>query len=67
MTIGRQRLGGHVILLDLLYAGSGMIILPRREVCQVIFETNVFKVSDQVRHKPGCAATEDDQRLEMWI
>ena len=25
----------------------------------------VFEVSDQVRHKPGCAATEDGQRLEI--
>ena len=25
----------------------------------------VFGVSDQVRHKPGCTATEDDQRLEI--
>ena len=25
----------------------------------------VFGVSDQVRHKPGCAATEDGKRLEI--
>ena len=25
----------------------------------------VFSVSDQVRHKPGCTAT-DDKRLEFW-
>ena len=25
----------------------------------------VFGVSDLVRHKPGCAATEDDWRLEI--
>ena len=25
----------------------------------------VFVVSDQVRHKPGCTATEDGQRLEI--
>ena len=25
----------------------------------------VFGVSDQVRHKPGCAATEDGWRLEI--
>ena len=25
----------------------------------------VFGVSDQVRHKPGCAATENGQRLEI--
>ena len=25
----------------------------------------VFGVSDQVRHKPGCTATEDGQRLEI--
>ena len=25
----------------------------------------VFGVSDQVRHKPGCAATEDSYRLEI--
>ena len=24
----------------------------------------VFRVSDQVRHKPGCTATEDGWRLE---
>ena len=26
---------------------------------------SAFGVSDQVRHKPGCTATEDDQRLEI--
>ena len=31
---------------------------PRHE------KTNVL-VSDQVRHKPGCTATEDGQRLEI--
>ena len=31
---------------------------PRHE------KTNVL-VSDQVRHKPGCTATEDSQRLEI--
>ena len=25
----------------------------------------VFGVTDQVRHKPGCTATEDSQRLEI--
>ena len=25
----------------------------------------VFRVSDQVRHKPGCTATEDALRLEI--
>ena len=25
----------------------------------------VFRVSDLVRHKPGCAVTEDGQRLEI--
>ena len=25
----------------------------------------VFGVSDQVQHKPGCAITEDDKRLEI--
>ena len=25
----------------------------------------VFGVTDQVRHKPGCTATEDGQRLEF--
>ena len=25
----------------------------------------VFGVSDQVRHKPGCTATEDGYRLEI--
>ena len=25
----------------------------------------VFVVSDQVRHKPGCAATEDGKKLEF--
>ena len=25
----------------------------------------VFGVSDQVQHKPGCAATEDSKRLEI--
>ena len=25
----------------------------------------VFRVSDQVRHKPGCTATEDGKRLEI--
>ena len=25
----------------------------------------VFGVSDQVRYKPGCAATEDGQKLEI--
>ena len=25
----------------------------------------VFGVSDQVRHRPGCTATEDDQKLEI--
>ena len=25
----------------------------------------VFGVSDKVRHKPGCTATEDGQRLEI--
>ena len=25
----------------------------------------VFRVSEQIRHKPGCTATEDGQRLEI--
>ena len=28
-------------------------------------KTNV-QVSDQVQHKPGCTATEDGYRLEIW-
>ena len=27
----------------------------------------VFGVSDQVRHKPGCKVTEDDERLEIYL
>ena len=27
----------------------------------------VFEVFDQVQHKPGCTATEDSKRLEIWI
>ena len=27
----------------------------------------VFGGSDQVRHKPGCTATEDSQRLEISV
>ena len=27
----------------------------------------VFRVSDQVRHKPGCTAIEDGYRLKFWI
>ena len=27
----------------------------------------VFGVSDQVPHKPGCAATEDGYRLEIFV
>ena len=37
---------------------SEKIIESRQE------KTNVL-VSDQVRHKPGCTATEDGQRLEI--
>ena len=33
------------------------VFLPR-------YEKTVFGVSDQVRHKPGCTATEDGKRLE---
>ena len=30
-----------------------------------LMRKTVFGVSDQVRHKPGCTATEDDKRLEI--
>ena len=31
----------------------------------LVLRKPVFGVSDQVRHKPGCTATEDGQRLEI--
>ena len=31
----------------------------------LVVRNPVFGVSDQVQHKPGCAFTEDDERLEI--
>ena len=31
----------------------------------LVLRKPVFRVSDQVRHKPGCTATEDGWRLEI--
>ena len=31
-----------------------------------IMRKPVFRVSDQVQHKPGCTATEDGQRFEIF-
>ena len=38
-----------------------------QEYMSLVVRKPVFGVSDQVRHKPGCTATEDGQRLEIWI
>ena len=31
-----------------------------------VMTKSVLGVSDHVRHKPGCTATEDGKRLEIW-
>ena len=33
----------------------------------IVVRKPVFGVSDQVRHKPGCTATEDGYRLEILV
>ena len=37
---------------------------PSFKISLVVRKT-VFGISDQVRHKPGCTATEDDKKLEI--
>ena len=41
----------------------GMVWL--RPLMSCVIRKSVFKVSNQVRHKPGCSATEDGQWLEI--
>ena len=34
-------------------------------IMSLVLRKPVFGVSDQVRHKPGCTATEDGEKLEI--
>ena len=36
-----------------------------QDYTSLVVRKQVFGVSDQVRQKPGCTATEDGQRLEI--
>ena len=43
---------------------SCSLLYPVDNMCRVV-RKQVFGVFDQVRHKPGWTATEDDERLEI--
>ena len=48
-----------------IFVGVGHIqVKVTSDPCLVVRKP-VFRVSDQVRHKPGCTATEDGWRLEI--
>ena len=44
---------------------ANSLILYMNRNMSLIVRKPVFGVSDQVRHKPGCTATEDGKRLEI--
>ena len=39
--------------------------IRQRDYMSLVLRKPVVGVSDQVRHKPACTATEDGQRLEI--
>ena len=41
------------------------LLLNTHHYLSLVVRKPVFGVSDQVRHKPGCAATEDGLRLKI--
>ena len=45
--------------------GVGGQVVGMLHYMSLVVRKPVFGVSDQVRHKPGCTATEDGQRLEI--
>ena len=52
----------HADFQETWYVASGT---PAYHNLSLVVRKPVFGVSDQVRHKPGCTASEDDKKLEI--
>ena len=59
----------HIVLHDTITYNSFNLQLIRmtdsNKYMSFVSRNPIFGVSDQVRHKPGCTATDNGQRLEI--
>ena len=52
-------------MLPMSRKGDAMLIRVKNYLNEPRCEKTGLRVSDQVRHKPGCTVTEDSQRLDI--
>ena len=56
----------HALVAKQKRLGKMLLMSTHNLQMSLVVRKPVFGVSDKVQHKPGCTATEDAQRHEIW-